>query len=170
MDAVLGNIFLAIQQQLVAGCPALKFIDLDTHQLEFKDPGDRPMVLLPCALIDFTEARYTDLSDDIQSADDVILQVRIGVDPFTQATAFFSDTKIANALNYFNIEHTVNLALHGWSNSQYFGPLCRISMKSEFRNDKLRVRVLHYKFSFIDNTAMPVTTTVEGNDLEVEES
>jgi hypothetical protein len=166
--AILANIFLAVQNQLVAGVPELKFIDLDTHQLEYKDAQERPMVLLPCVLIDFITATFTDDSQNIQEGD-ALMQLRLGVDPFTQATQYFTDTQKANAINYFNIEHKINMALHGWCNSQYFTPMSRVALKSELRNDKLRVRVMHYKFGYTDWTAQPLPAeAIARPDLVIE--
>lgn len=168
-DAILANIFLSIQARLVAQCPELRFIDLDTGQLEYKDAQERPAVLLPCALFDFTDIRFTDASDGVQVAEDSTLQVRLGIDPFTQATHYFTETQIANAINFFNIEHRVNLALHTWCDGVYFGPLSRTNLKSERRNDKLRVRIMTYKFGYMDYTAMPIPAqTIPRPDMVIE--
>lgn len=166
MDAVLANVWLCIQAQL-ATVPDLKFIDLDTDQLEYKDQQERPAVLLPCALIDFPDVDYESLSFEVQEGE-AILQVRLGINPLTQATNYFTDTQKANALNFFNIEHRVNQVLHGWSNSQYFGPLRRVKRRKEGRNDKIRVIVFLYKFTYLDNTAIPVPgSTIPRPDLEL---
>lgn len=164
-NAVLGNIWIAIQNQL-ATVTALKFIDLDTGQLEYKESDMRPSVLLPCALFDFVDDKLESLSYGAQEGE-AILEVRIGVDPYTHATQYFTDTQKANALQFFEIENLVNLALHGWCNSQYFSPLQRISMHTEKRNDKLRVRVLRYRFNYLDNSAMPQTTSIVRPDLNL---
>jgi len=166
-DAVLANVFLAIQNRIVAEVPELKFVDLDTGQLEYKDAKERPMVAIPCALFDFVAADYTDASEGVQEGD-IVLQVRIGVDPFTQATHYFTDTQKANAINYFNIEHRVNKALQWWTDGRYFKPLSRASMRTEPRHDGLRVRVLHYKFGLTDWTAMNVpAATVATPDFQI---
>ena len=133
MNALLGNIWLTIQTQL-ATIADLKFIDLDTGQLEYKDMHQRPQVLLPCALFDFVKAGYTDLSQNYQEGD-LLLEVRIGINPYTQATNYFTQTQKENALNFFNIEQEVYLALQGWA-TQYFGPLSRVNLQTEKRNDK----------------------------------
>ena len=100
MNALLGNIWLAIQTQL-ATITDLKFIDLDTGQLEYKDMHQRPQVLLPCALFDFVKADYEDLLENYQQGD-LHLEVRIGINPYAQATNYFTDTQKENALNFFN--------------------------------------------------------------------
>jgi len=157
MNALLGNIWLTIQTQL-ATITDLKFIDLDTGQLEYKDSQERPAVLLPCALFDFVKSDYTDLSLNVQEGD-LLLEVRIGVNPFTQATQYFTDTQKENALNFFNIEQEVYVALQGWA-TQYFGPMSRVSLTTERRNDKLRVRIMRFKFTYVDLTATQVTTQI----------
>jgi hypothetical protein len=161
LTSPLGNIWICIQNQL-ATVSALNFIDLDTGQLEYLDKQQRPQVLLPCALFDFIKDDYRDLSFNAQQAE-AILEIRIGVNPYTQATNYFTDTQKENALQFFEIENQVNLALQGWSNSQYFGPLSRISAHTEKRGDKIRVRILRYKFTYIDATAIPVETPFTTN-------
>lgn len=155
-DAILANIFLAIQGRLVEQCPEIKFIDLDTGQLEYKDAKERPAILLPCLLLDFTDIRFTDASEGVQVAEGSKFQARLGVDPFTMATHYLTQTQIANAINFFNIEHRVNLALHTWCDGIYFGPLSRIRLSTEKRNDGLRVRNIEYEFGYMDYTAMPI--------------
>ena len=163
MNAVLANIWLNIQAQL-ATVPDLKFIDLDTGQLEYKDSQERPAVLLPCALFDVLDVDFESLSEGVQEGE-AILQVRLGVNPLTQATNYFTNTQKANALYFFNLEQLVHQALHGWCNSQYFTPLRRVKLRTEGRNDKLRVRVMQFKFTYLDNTATPVTTTIARPNL-----
>jgi hypothetical protein len=167
-QAILANIFLTIQNQLQTAVPELKFIDLDTGQLEYKDANDRPAVLFPCVLFDVVDADYSDDAQNIQESE-ALLEVRIAVDPFTGSTNYFTDTQKQNAINFFNIEHRVNLALHGWCDSQYFGPLTRRKARTERRKDNIRVRVLHYKFVFSDYTAMPVpAATITTGGLVIE--
>jgi hypothetical protein len=164
MDALLGNCWLTIQNQL-ATIPALKFIDLDTGQLEYKKEDERPAVLLPCALFDFVKIDYEDLSFNYQEGD-FILQVRIGVNPYTHATQYFTATQKENALNFFNIEQSVYTSLQGFA-SQYFGPISRVSMQTEGRNDKLRVRILRFKGRYLDNTAVAAAALQPRPDMTV---
>jgi hypothetical protein len=164
MNALLGNIWLTIQTQL-ATIADLKFIDLDTGQLEYKDLHQRPQVLLPCALFDFAKANYTDLSENYQEGE-LLLEVRIGINPYTQATNFFTDTQKENALSFFNIEQEVYLALQGWA-TQYFGPLTRVNLQTEKRNDKIRVRVMQFKFNYVDSTAVALTTNIGRPNLQL---
>ena len=164
MNALLGNIWLSIQAQL-ATISDLQFIDLDTGQLEYKDMHQRPQVLLPCALFDFVKSEYIDLSENYQEGE-LLLEVRIGINPYTQATNYFTDTQKENALNFFYIEQEVYVALQGWS-TQYFGPLTRVSLKSEKRNDKLRVRIMQFKFNYLDASAIAATTSIARPGLQL---
>lgn len=168
MDGLKGIIFLDIQQRLASQVPDIKFIDLDTGQLEYKKEDMRPAVLLPCALIDFVHVDYDELSGYAQIATATV-RVRLAVDPFTQATHYFSDPQKETALNFFNLEHNANKALHGYANTEYYTPLARKRVQTELRNDKLRVIVMDYTTSFNDDTAMIVpASTVARPDLAID--
>ena len=167
MDAILANVFLKIQARLTT-LPELKFIDQDMGQLEIDEPNDRSPVKFPCSLFDAVDIRYTDVSENVQQGE-AILQVRLAMAAYSTATHYYTnDSHRLNALGYYNLEHSVNKLLHGWSDDQYFNPLSRVSAQTERRNDNIRVRVLRYAFGFRDNTAMKVTTTAPRPDLTVD--
>jgi hypothetical protein len=167
MDAILANVFLTVQTQL-ATIPDLKFIDQDLGQLDFDDELDKSPVKFPCALFDMVDIQYTDNAEDSQLAT-AILELRLGLTAYAAATHYYqNNSHKENALFYFNLEHTVNKALHGWSDDMYFNPLSRISAQTEKRKDNIRVRVLRYAFGFTDNTAMPVYTQLTRPDLEID--
>jgi hypothetical protein len=169
MDAVLANIFLNVQNRL-SELPELKFIDQDLGQLEIDEVGERESpVAFPCSLFDIAEIRYTDNSFNSQQGEG-ILEVRLALLAYSAATHYYKDNKHKqNALAYYNIEHRVNKLLQGWSNSEYFNPLSRMSAQTERRKDNIRVRVLRYSFGFVENTAMAVPAqTIERPDLEID--
>jgi hypothetical protein len=165
MDAILANVFLKVQERL-ATLTELKFIDQDMGQLEFDDK-ERSPVAFPCSLFDIVDIRYTDNSRSQQQGE-AVLEVRLAVAAYTAATHYYKDEHKANAIRYFNIEHRVNKALHGWSDDRYFNPLSRISAQTEKRQDNVRVRILRFAFGFVDNTAMAIPAqTIERPDLEI---
>lgn len=168
MDAILANVFLAVQNRL-AESDEMRFIDQDLGQLEIDEIGERESpVAFPCALFDFVDVRYSDDSEYLQQGE-AVLEVRIALLAYAAATHYKSDKHIQNALKYYNIEHRINKLLHNWSDDRYFNPLSRISARTERRKDNIRVRVLTYSFGFRDNTATPVPAqTIDRPDLDLE--
>lgn len=164
MDAVLANVFLAVQKRL-ADLNLLDFIDQDLGQLDMDE--ERSPVKFPCGLLDICEIRYSDNIRNSQQGE-AILELRLGLTAYAAATHYYTkDSHKTNALAYFNTEHTVNKALHGWSDDRWFNPLNRISSQTEKRKDNIRVRVLRYAFGFRDNTAMQVWTQAARPDMEI---
>lgn len=101
MQAILANVFLAVQTQLTT-LPELLFIDQDLGQLEFDEKGSP--VKFPCSLFDICEIRYTDNSNDSQMAE-AVLEVRLGLTAYAAATHYYTNNSHRiNALEYFNLE------------------------------------------------------------------
>ena len=157
MNAILANIHLAVQNRLTAKVPAIKWIDQDLGQLEFY--SGKPPVLFPCILLDIVDVQYTDNSLNSQIAT-ATLEVRLAVTSYDHSAHITPLNRTERALEYYNLEHLVNQALHGWCDGNYFAPLSRKSSQTEKREDALRVRPLRYEFAFMDDTAMPVAYSV----------
>jgi hypothetical protein len=174
MDAILAMIFQTIQDRLATIKKAgnvnqLRFIDQDLGQLEIDEIGTKESpVAFPCSLIDLVDLRYTDNSRNSQQGEG-ILEVRLGLTAYAAATHYYQNpAHKTNALEYFNVEHRVNKALHGWSDDRFFTPLSRVGATTEKRKDNVRVRVLRYAFGFVDNTAMEVRTATVRPDIELD--
>lgn len=165
MDAILANVFLKVQERLTTEVPQIKWIDQDLGQLEFYQ--QRPAVVLPCVLIDTDETDYSDEGQNGQLANCVLI-VRIALAAYTDAASVRPLMYKEKALEYYNLEHVVNRALHGWCDSRYFSPLMRRRGYKEKRDDNLRVRVLRYEFGFRDSTTVPVVVqTIDRPELEI---
>jgi hypothetical protein len=166
MDAILGNVFLAVQQRIVDQCPEIKWIDQDMGQLDFYN-GERPLVIFPAVVLDIVDLTYEELGLNTQICT-AVLEVRLAVAAYVQAAQVHSQQHKERALEYYNIEHRLNKALHGWCDSQYFAPLIRRHVKTERRKDSLRIRPLRYEFAFTDDTTLPVRTTVPRPDANID--
>jgi len=165
-DAILAQIFIAIQERIATEVPEIKFIDQDLGQLEYYK--DRPAVAFPCVLLDMADIQPTDNSGNSQIVT-VTLEVRLAIAAYVEATRYFSRQHKETALNYYNVEHRINKALHGWYIDGLFNALDRVRIKTERREDNLRVRVISYQFAYMDNTAMRVPfQTIATPDLEIE--
>lgn len=163
MNAILANIFLTVLTRLKTEVPALKWIDQDYGQLEFYE--NRPNVDFPCCLIDIDDGTFSNNGEFSQACDGILI-IRLGLPSYSQTNSITPLPVIEKALEYYNLEHTVNKALHGFQ-SQYFSTLTRLKADKEKRNDNLRVRVMRYALNYIDNTAMPVLTA-PANPIDAE--
>ncbi len=167
MNSILANILLAVQERIKTVVPSIKWIDQDLGQLEFYSM-DRPPVLFPAALIDFSNTDYSDLSAN-QQIGEGILDIRLAVAAYTPSASVHSLQHREKALEYYNIEHELNKSLHGWCDDRLFSPLARTGAQTERREDNIRVRVLRFKFALQDNTAMTIaSSTVPRPGMELE--
>ncbi|MBC7399832.1 MAG: hypothetical protein H7289_07780 [Mucilaginibacter sp.] len=157
MDSILANIFLAVQQRLNSQLTDVKWIDQDLGQLEFYTT--RPAVNFPCLLIEVDDTDYSDEGENSQIGEGII-QVRLGLTVYTDANNLTPTLYKEKAIDYYNLEHRVNKALHGWCDGRFFNPLMRRKSFKEKRDDNIRVRVLRYAFAFRDSTAMVVPASI----------
>ena len=165
MDSILANVFLSVQERLRTEVPEIsRWIDQDLGQLEFYT--NNPPVSFPCALLDFDDTDYSDEGENSQIAD-AILIVRLGLHVYSSSNVATPQLYKEKALDYLNLEHKVNKALHGWCDNRFFSPLMRRKAFKEKRDDHLRVRVLRYEFSFRDSTATEVRTSFPVPGLEI---
>ncbi|MCC6691351.1 MAG: hypothetical protein IT235_07440 [Bacteroidia bacterium] len=68
MNSPFATIFGAILNQIAATTPEIKYISQDFGQLEDYTHG-RPAVAFPCALIDFQNWNFENMSDNTQRAE-----------------------------------------------------------------------------------------------------
>lgn len=153
LESPFGRLFLAIQDRIKEKVPGIRWIDMESGQLE--NYGDRPAVLWPCLLIDFPDCGYEDMTEVIQEADGLV-QLRLAFPPFSATSG---NTPIAykdKALKYLELENEVYKALHGIK-LDGFGYLMRKSAKTEQREgDSIRVRDLRFSIVYEDHNAKPV--------------
>ena len=171
---MLDQLIIDICDHLKASVPELKWIDQDFGQLELFD--DRPAVAFPCALIDFQSANYSNLAELAQQGDLTVL-VRLGFTPFSSSHAAAPLSVRKKALEYYQIEQKVYIALQGWSpltplspgegsggeaGEAYTHPFSRISATPEQRLSAnnvqdasgIRVRILAFTTTIEDYSAL----------------
>lgn len=152
-----GNLYLSIMDRLVAEVAALRYIDQDLGQLDNYDI--RPAVSFPCALIDISDFESDDMAGkNMQHAEGLVI-ITLGFDPFSASNSLAPGDVRLKALEYYDIEQAVHVALHGWRN-EGFSKLLRRKAIKEGREDKFRVRKIAYATSFEDDTTMPVLASL----------
>ena len=145
MDSYFAELYLDIQERIKSEVTEIAWIEQDFGQ----DVYDkwRPNVAFPAVLIDFTNAEYDNIANEGQTAE-VTVTLRLLVAPFEQS---YEDAPLEvkqGALEYFELEHKLVRAIHGWS-TEYTQPLIRKRITSHNRNDiGLRIRELQFTTAY----------------------
>ena len=152
-----SRMLLALQERITTLVPEIKWIDQDLGQLEFyAGEAGRPPVHWPCLLIDFTSASYDDMSGGAQWCSDTI-QLRLGFAPYSYSNDKAPLAVRGRALNYYELEERLYAALHGWDADGLCQPMSRRTGITEKREDAIRVRVMSFTTTFMDESAVPGT-------------
>lgn len=157
MNSPFANYFLEIMSRIETEVPAIRYINQDLGQLE--EDTDRPSVTFPCALIDFDDFQYTDMSYNSQVGEGNVI-IRVAHAPYSNSSNLSPDAVKEKALQYYEHEQSVFEALQGWV-SNPFGAMTRIAQGNEKREDRLRVRYMIFKVSYQDNSAGEELTSTD---------
>ena len=157
MNSPFANLFLALQEQVHTHVSEIAYIDQDLGQLNSKT---RPPVSWPCVLIDFEGFSFDDLSENVQTAKGTVV-LRLGFAPYSNSSVATPPDYKTLALNYYDLEWKLHLAIQGWSPAgDACGHLIRSSATTCPRTDNYRVRELRYKIAFDDySTKLQKLTT-----------
>lgn len=164
MVSLFAQLFLAIQDKIVADVPEIVWIDQDLGQLE--SYSVRPNVQFPCVLIDFPNTVYSNNGQQVQWADIGSISIRLGFAPYTSANSEAPDISKEDALNYYELEHKLYMALEGFDADGAVQPLNRISAQTENRDDTFRVRQLVFTTATEDDSAK-ITERIQVAGLQV---
>lgn len=144
--SIYGRLFTDLCDHLQAAVPELALIDHDWGQ---EDTELRPALACPAALIDFQGTTYTGLSG-LSQWGEATVTVRLLFDSYARSSALVPEEWRDIALEFYETEHRVVEALHGWMpGGGYCQGLIRTGDSSENRNDiGLRVRVITFSTAF----------------------
>lgn len=133
------TIYLAIMAQLQTAVPAIKWIDLDTGQL---DSQARPAVAFPCALIGISIVPKRNLTDTIQDCA-ANITVRLAWETTGPTSNITPDAELAKSMAIYDTIADVYKALQGFGNMN-FDSLTRRKQDRE----KSRHGLFQYRFDF----------------------
>lgn len=135
--------------------PGLRYIGEDWGQLNF----EQPPVDFPCVLIDLGSALFSSAGRNTQQVEATV-SITIADLRFNGITPNLPDREKEKAFEIFDLIDKVNKQLHGHGGETY-SRLCRVSLKKMLREDAVREFVISYKFSYTDDSAMPVLTKIQ---------
>ena len=140
------TIYISVMERLKEEIPSLRWIDLDTGQLE-NAAGERPPVAFPAALIGVALPRCNTIYGQVQHCNATVT-VRIAQNPPASRTAAaVPDAIRENALQRYALPERVHTALQGFG-TQQFNELSRTRQKYERRTDGLLVCEIEYETEF----------------------
>lgn len=144
------TIYTAVMARLKEQVPELKWIDLDTGQLEVRT--ERPALAYPAALIGITIQPKRNLTDKIQDCEATII-VRLAFDNLPGRTAANApDAAREKSLSVYDTIADVYTTLQGFDTNN-FDSLYRVrQMKENSVNGLFQYRI-EFKTVFEDDTA-----------------
>jgi len=149
MNSLFAQLYLAVSNQIKQAVPEIKYIDQDLGQLEYYK--DRPAVDFPCVLIEFPTASFQEEGQHTQWAN-VSVQIRLGFEPWSSANADAPPEVKENALEYYELEHKLFMALQHFDADGLIQPMIRMSAATERREDVYRVRELIFSTATEDDS------------------
>ena len=139
------NLYLDLQKRINNKVPKIQWIEQDFGQDVYKEW--RPAVAFPAVLIDFPDSNFEAMSTLHQFAR-VTISLRLLDAPFTQSYADAPIETKKDALAFFDLEHEIVVALHGWTPG-YCQPLIRERATSNNQNNiGLRIREISFTTAY----------------------
>jgi len=160
-----ANLHNALIERITLMVPEIRYIAQDMGQLEHYEI--RPPVSWPCCLIDVgDDFNFSDVAGTFKQQADGLIMFRLGMVKYTDSNNLVPANIRENALQYFEIEQKLFVALHGWAPAG-FGRLLRRKSTKELREDDILVRRVPFAISFTDESAKPVKTTIARPGINV---
>jgi hypothetical protein len=139
------NILLAIQTRLAAQVPELLYIDKDWGQLNY----EQPPVQFPCALLDVSNADYTQFSSGVLQRARATIEVIIINRNLVPSSA--ASPRRAEAFVTLEIISKVHAALHQFSDTdRTFTPLVRTSLAKQRVETSAEAYIIYYQTMFTE--------------------
>ncbi|HBX44465.1 MAG TPA: hypothetical protein DEG28_01030 [Porphyromonadaceae bacterium] len=149
------TVYTAIMARLKKEVKELRWIDLDTGQLErvsaLNQNIDRPAIAFPCALIVISIPGAEDITDFDQDCD-ARITVRLAFNQEMRTSADAPPAVAPAALKPYDIIADTYAALQGWSTPD-FEPLSRMSQQKENSRNGLFIYQIVFRTAFEDQTA-----------------
>lgn len=155
VQSFFAQLLLLIQEKFANDVPEVRWVDQDFGQLENYE--ERPAVLWPCVLVDFTTTSYDQMTNKEQLGLPTI-QFRIGFNPYSNTSSSTPVPYREKALEYYELEDKIYQKFQGWDAGGLMQPITRTIGGTEKREDAIRVRLMNFTTMFTDKSAKEVTT------------
>lgn len=150
------TIYSAVIERLKSKVKSLKWIDLDTGQLErapvLNSELERSPLAFPCVLVGINIPHAEDITDTDQDCEARVV-VRLAFNQEMRTNAAAPASVAPAALKPYDIIADTYAALQGWGTTN-FDPLSRISQQKENSRNGLFIYRIEFKTEFEDQTAI----------------
>ncbi|MEG2599666.1 MAG: hypothetical protein RSA66_09355 [Muribaculaceae bacterium] len=137
--------FIALQDYIKVSIPTIQWIDQDMRQ-DTAEP--RPTLAFPALLIDYADTQFSEASASALVAEATI-RMRLIDAPTSQSYADAPLHVRTDALEFYELEHAIIEALHGWTpNEDMAQPLILKSANTERSDPALRIRTLTFTTAY----------------------
>lgn len=131
MQSPLANLYLALQERILAEVPEIQYIDQNLGQ--YMNGEFRKQMLFPCVLIDFPNTDFSALQGNYQFAELTIV-VTVFYDIWNHTNSLAPNEIKEAGLQYLDIDQKVFRTLQGW-NPNFCEALTRAKYKSHNANE-----------------------------------
>lgn len=149
------TIILALMQRIQHEVPQIRWVDLDTGQLNIPE---RPPIALPACLVDMEYTACKQLNHRDQQ---VSVAIRLSIiDDIPASTHARAPERIrTQGLAIMDLMQSLHQALQWWDNERMWMPIRRLSVRPQRRSDGLKVYDAVYTLEYIDQQDTPTTKT-----------
>ena len=144
------TVYSAVMERIKSEVKPLKWIDLDTGQLErapvLKPELERTPLAFPCALIGIDIPRTKDVTDTDQDCD-VRIIVRLAFNQEMRTNSAAPASVVPAALKPYDIIADTYAALQGWG-TESFNPLSRVNQSKENSRNGLFIYRIEFRTEF----------------------
>lgn len=144
-------IFTAIVQKLKVDVPEVKFIDLDSGQLDMM--AESYPFSFPAVFIDFPDIDWKDMSKGVQNGT-VLVNVRIAQRVIEDTHSLAPATSVSTAIEKLKTKSKIHLSINRLS-GEHFNRLVRTRTGTEKRSDGLKVWNITYMCGLLDPGTLP---------------
>lgn len=145
LQSLYARLFIDLQDYITDTLPDIRWCDgwWGQEQLQY-----RPAVAFPALLIDFPSAQFSaEAKNSLFGI--VTISLRLLCAPFSSSAATAPEEVRAEALEYFELEHDIIAALHGWAPADsYCQSLTLTGLSTDNRNPELRIRTLTFTTAY----------------------
>lgn len=166
INSAFATLFIALQERIKEKVSEIRYIDLDTGQLN----EERPSVSFPAVLISIDSFSFENLVENKQVGEGTV-SFKIVTDTYSNTNSLTPEEWKAKALDVFNLEWAIYKALHNWKPSAedwQYGYLNRDSTHNHVVQQGLIIRESVFSLNYEDDKAVPEYTTTRLNPLEIE--
>lgn len=147
LNSKFGLLFNKLIEKIEADVTDIRFTDQDWNQLDFQEPP----ISYPCALIDFPDTQFAQMQGHQDAT--ALVRLKLIYRSFTATSNITPDANRETALQFYELEQQLYEALQAWdADGLLVNDLVRQSATTEKRDDGLRVRVIEFACSFVDDT------------------